>query len=335
MNEESDIVEITINDITYRTWTIRLIKPLILKFLKEKIDDILLIPEINRIDIIIINKKTYEIIPVEMQKSVTRIGGFSHAKFEDYIRRQLEDNIENYGKCWFFFDSEYLRSIQNGNVGKSTSVDLTWLVKLMKENTLKVFAIKYDGTVRELTTKDFDFLKDVSQSCEIGYDNDERVLNRNKLKIFANIMIGYNFTQEEIDKFYNEFNNNNDKKQRCTPFFIKSNNERCKLYGIILRSIWELEIINNILDMNIKDNNTNYRNTKQDLSIIKIFEVIGTHGRGNLVRFVDKFDICKYFPGYIRNKVQWDGYKGNNLTYSTFTMIVNGSLKQHKTMIDY
>ena len=335
----SGIVEVTINSITYKTWIVELIKPFIIKFLEHRYLDSLIISELNNIDITVISKKTDEIIPSEIQKTVinkkslTRTNSFHHSHFEGAMRKQITDNIENYDKCLLFIDSEYLRYLQSGDVKNNTSIDMTWLVKYMKENKLEVFAIKYDGTVTKLTTKDFDFLKEMSQICTFGHENDERILNRNKLKIFRNVVLGNSFDQKEIDDFYKSFNKRIEKNiQNSASFFIKYGNERCKLYGYISQAIGDLKNTNSILNMNCLD-----IKHKQSILYLGIFDVVHSYGncKGNIINFIDKFDICKYFPGYLRNKEQWDGYKGNNLTHSTFIMIANGSLKQNKTMMNY
>ena len=186
MTKERDgIVEVIYDNETYKTWNLKLAYSIITKFLKEKYQNSLIIPELNKIDLILFDNILNDIIPIEIQKTpLNAQNKFSHTDFEESIRKQLEDNIENYGKCWFFFDAEYLRFLQSGNIGNCISINLTWIVKLMRENTLKVFTIKYDETVKELTTKEFDFLKNISQNCVIGYNNDDRILNRNKLKIY-------------------------------------------------------------------------------------------------------------------------------------------------------
>jgi len=333
-NNTNYIVEVCINNVIYKTWKVEFIRPLITKFLKEKYPDSLIISEINKIDILLLDNKLDEIIPVEIQKTpidYRKNACFCHAEFEDIIRRQLEDNIENYEKCWFFFDSEYLRFLQSNDVGKNISINLTWLVKLMKENTLKVFVIRHDGIVKELITKDFDFLKSVSHTCTIGYDSDERILNRNKLKIFRNIIKGYNFTQEEINEFENGFNNT-DKEKRIT-YLITNDNKRCKLYGYILQAITMLKCINDILDMN----NDNPYDRKPAI-YLGMFEIIGNYASGKTghhMKFVDKFDICKYFPGYLRQEKHWLTYKGNELDGKTFSNMCGGMYKNAKTIFDY
>ena len=331
---ENKFVEVKKGNEIYRTWKVKFIRPLIIKFLKELYPDSLIVREVNKIDITLFDNQTEIIIPIEIQKVPTiKNKAFGHAEFEQKIRKQVEDNIENYGKCWLFIDLEYLRFLQSGDVKNNTSIDMTWLVKYMKENKLEVFAIKYDGTVTKLTTKDFDFLKEMSQICTFGHENDERILNRNKLKIFRNVVLGNSFDQKEIDDFYKSFNKRIEKNiQNSASFFIKYGNERCKLYGYISQAIGDLKNTNSILNMNCLD-----IKHKQSILYLGIFDVVHSYGncKGNIINFIDKFDICKYFPGYLRNKEQWDGYKGNNLTHSTFIMIANGSLKQNKTMMNY
>lgn len=329
-NNINKIVEVKYKNDTYKTWTVKSIRPLITNFLKEKYPNSIIVPEINVIDITIFDNNSNEIIPVEIQKSpTTKKSGamkFGNSQFENSIRKQIDDNIENYGKCWFFFDSEYLMYLQSKNIGIKTSINMTWLIKLMKENTLKVFVVRYDGLVRELTTKDFDFLKNISHTCIIGYDNDERILNRNKLKIFHNIINGYNFNQKEIDNFYNNFYNSNE--NNCYDFFRKNNDGRCKLYGNVLKCIGSLNIINKSLDMDYYDEKQHHKILMINSGIFEIFE-------NSSMKFVDKFDICKYFPGYVRREKHWLTYKGNDFCYKTFFDMCKGMYKNSSTLFDY
>ena len=343
INNSDGIVEIRYGNEIYKTWTVKLIKPFIFKFLKEKYIDSLIIYEINRIDIVIFDNITNEQIPVEIQKTPINSGTktFLNSQFENVIRKQLEDNLENYGKCWFFFDSEYLRFLQYGDVGKTTSINMTWLVKYMKENTLRVFTIKYDGTVKELTTKDFDFLKDVSQTCAIGYDNDERILNRNKLKIFHNVTKGYNFTQEEIIQFEIEFNKRDNKKDRSIIHFKKNNNERCKLYGYVLGAVDNLSAINNILYCTTEKGKSKRTIYAVTLELFYQNNFMGNSDHAQ-IQFIDKFNISQYFPGYIKNKELWDYCKKKQRIFSIkeFNGIIEGTfnyefIKKQSTILDY
>ena len=331
----SGIVEVKYsNGEIYKTWKVEFIKPHIIKYLKKIYPNSLIVPEVNKIDLAIFDITLNDQIPVEIQKTPINSSGFGNSRFEDMLRRQIEDNIENYNKCLLFFDSEYLRYLQSENVGKTTSINMTWIVNLIRETTLKAFSIKYDGTVKELTTKDFDFLKYISQKCIIGYDNDDRILNRNKLKICYNVLIGNNFSQEEIDNFFSEYQNSNYKKENgSTYYFRRNSNKRCSLYGHIYDATRCLNSINNCLDMN-SDN----PNDKLHAISLGIFEVIGNNASGSIghtAKFIDKFDICKYFPGYLRQEKHWLTYKGNELDGRTFSNMCGGMYKKASTIFDY
>ena len=334
INESNKFVEVTYGNDIYITWKVKYIRPLITKFLKEKYSDSIIVPEINLIDITIFNTKLDEIIPIEIQKAPTSnkngVNKFANSSFENAIRKQLDDNITNYGKCWFFFDFEYFRYLQSKNVGSKTSINMTWIIDLIKDCTLKVFIIRYDGIIKELTTKDFDFLKEISHTCIIGYNNDERELNRNKLKIFRNILFGYKFTQNEINDFYNELYNNIEENNQCHSYFRKNKNERCKLYGNIIFSIGNLNLINNTLDMSINEYDPHQHN-KLIVIYMGIFEILKNHN----MKFIDKFDICKYFPGYLRREKHWLTYKGNEINGKTFLNMCNGYYKNSSTIFDY
>jgi len=324
------IIDVKHKNEIYKIWTTKLIKPLLIKFLKERCQDSIIAPELNKIDFTVIYRNTHEIIPIELQKTslVKSSGGgmnFSHTDFQQSIRKQIDEVIRDYDKCWFFFDSEYLRYLQSGNIGKNASFDLTWLISHIENGKLKVFEIRYDGFVKELTIKDFDFLK---------LPEDEIILNKNKLKIYRNVLLGYNFTQEEIDNFYREFENRYDKSiATSADFCIDSSNDRCKLLGQIKYSLGKLNGINKCLDMN-----TINPNDKLSAIYIKIFEFIETHSHGNRgynIKLVDKFDICKYFPGYMRQEKHWLTYKGNEMDGRTFSNMCRGFYRNAKTMFDF
>lgn len=344
INESNGIVEVRYGNEVYKTWTVELILPLVTKFLKGLYPDSLIVRGLT--DIVVFDRKTKDIVPTEIQKSTiknTKHGNkFTIAEFEDKIRRQLEDNIENYDKCWFFFDSEYLRFLQSGNVGKKASINLIWLVKLMREEKLKVFAIKHNGEVKELTSKDFGFLKDMSQTCPISCDSDERILNRNKLKIKQNVLFGYNFTQQEIYQFESEFDNRgNSKFISSQDYFMNNNNERCKLYGRTLHSFNNLSNINDTLSCIIDKNPYTHYGI-----ILGLFHQNNFYGFNDdsRIQFIDKFNVAQYFPGYLRNKEMWDYCKNKQriFTIPEFRGIVEGRehclklvKQQSRSLADY
>jgi len=335
------IIEIKYGNEIYKIWSVKLINSLVIKACKERYPNSLIVRGI--IDYVIFDSISNDIIPVEIQKSAinNRDQTFNHHSFEDQMRRQIDGNIKNYDKCWLFFDSEYHRFLQSENVGKNTNIDLTWIVSLMREDKLKVFSIKYNGDVKELTTKDFDFLKKISQVCSIGENSDERILNMNKLKIQKRLLYGYNFTQEEITRFENEFDTRTDKKCKSSKgYFINGNNERCKLYGYILYLTDQLSTINNMLLCKLE----NKLKKTVHVIILGLFEQNDFNGNNKYahIQFVDKFDIAQHFPGYIRNKEMWDYCKNKQriFTMNEFRGIIEGTfnydfIKKQSTMDDF
>ena len=343
-NDENGIVEIIYEDDIYKTWTVKLILPHINKYLKRIYPDSLMVRGLT--DIIVFDRKIRVPTPVEIQKTlINDHGKFANSHFEKEIRKQLEDNVENYSICWQFFDSEYLRYLQSINVSKKTSLDMTWLVRLMKEEKIRVFVIRHDGVVTELTTKDFEFLKDVSVMCPISYSNDERVLVRNKLNIKQNVLFGYNFTQEEIDQFENDFDNRLDSEKSSVNmenYCMKSNNKRCKFFGNISHAVNTLLRINDSLSCTYTAES--HKSAIEGV-ILGIFHQNDYNGNNKYARiqFIDKFNVAQYFPGYLRNKEMWDYCKTKDrvFTMSEFNGIISGTFnyefikKQSKTLIDY
>lgn len=336
-NIDNGITDVNVNNDIYKCWSVEHIRPYIIKFLEEKIHNSLITFETNFIDIVVFDFDSDDEIPVEIQKTIIASNGkyFLHSQFEGDVRKQIEDNIENYRNCWLFFDFEYLRYLQSGNVGKNISINMNWLVEYLKKGKIKVFVIRYDGTIKELSIIDFDFLKDISQTDSLGYDNDDRILNRNKLKIFKNLLKGYGFSQKEIYNFYNDFKNRDksdrkDKFSHLLRFLQVKGSDRGKLYGHILHSISELGRINKILDMNCDNVDSS---SKMNAKYLGIFETEGSTYKA-ITRFIDRFDVCKYFPGYLRNKDMWDKLKCHNLNIRQFENIVMKKIDINKG-IDY
>ncbi len=283
----------------------KIVKPYVKQYLREKFPNSLIIRELNQIDLVDLNEN----LPIEIQSTPSSNIGIKNSYFEDLIRRQIEDNIENYERCWFFFDSEYYRYLKD-TIHDKLSMNLDWFAKYVKENKLKVFTVKYDGIINELNYEDIGFIKKVSNTCKIEYNEDSRILNRNKLKIMNNILKGHKFTQEEIDRFIADFDNReNESNNNLCQFLTKEKDKRKQIYGYVLQALGNLESINNILDMK-----QNYgKGEKRFARNIGIFKIYGL-GNGSKTEFKDEFNICQYFPGYLRRSEFWSKLKDGHYT---------------------
>lgn len=298
----------------------------IFEFIKNKFPNGLVIPEFCLIDWFVLEKD----LPVEIQSTMLKPTGTpAHANFEKAIRTQLEQNIINYGKCWFFFDSEYLRYLQN-DIEKNISINYDWFYKLMKEKKLVVFTCSYDGQIEERTTKEFEFIRKYSSTRVIEENQDSRIIQRNKSKIAYNILNNKGIKSDDIAKLRTELLQiKNEKKLKGTFYsfgkYIENPEDKsiCHIYRILGG---ELEIINISLDCSF-GNNDNQR-------IIYYFDILGLTeqiwgGQQNTIRqFTDKYDICQYFPGYIRNKDKWDYLKESrmNLNRKQLNAIISGKI---------
>lgn len=173
------IIKLTINDIEYVFWKYAdVAKPYIKKYLIEKFPNRLTIRELNMIDLTI----PEENLPIEIQATPIYMNkSIMYSEFENDIRKQIEQNIISYDKCWFFFDSSLLKSMQY-NRRKYISINMDWLRKFIKEEKLKVFTVSYDGIIEEKKYKDFDFLSEMSQTCKISCETDDMILNMIKCK---------------------------------------------------------------------------------------------------------------------------------------------------------
>lgn len=130
----------------YIFWkNVRMTNDHIFEFIKNKFPNSLILPEFNMIDWFVIDEN----LPIEIQSTIVDRDGIPrHAHFENAIRQQLEQNIINYGTCWFFFDEYYLKYLQK-DIGKTVSINYDWLYKLLQEEKLKIFTVTHDGKIDE------------------------------------------------------------------------------------------------------------------------------------------------------------------------------------------
>lgn len=329
-DSENGIVKWNTGDEEYTFWTYAdFIKPHIIDFLKDRFPGKLVVRELNKIDLSV----PEENLPIEIQATPIEVNNCPHySVFEQDIEKQINQNITSYHRCWFFFDSELLRSMQDSvNRRSSISINMVWFRNYIKEGKLKVFTVSHDGIFEEKEYKDFDFLSEISQTCSIAAKTDGAILNDNKMKIYTNVVKMYNFTQSEIEKFYDDWreycklNNieSTDRNDKMSLFLIKQKDKRPNLYGYILNAIGNLPAINDILGLK------NYnKNAKRDASMLGIFDVEG-RVLNAITRFTDRSNVCQYIPGYIRNKETWDKLKGHSLNPRQFESIVKNGINNY------
>lgn len=324
----------------YVFWNnVSLVDNYIFEYLKSIFPNGLILPEFCLIDWFVLEEN----LPIEIQSTLLKSTGTpAHANFEKSIRQQLEQNIKNYEKCWFFFDSEYLRYLQN-DIEKNISVNYDWFYKLMKDEKLKVFTCSYNGKIEEKNAKEFEFIRKFSSTCELEYSQDSRIIQRNKSKIANNAFKNMNIKSEDIVKLRNNMlriKNEENLKGTFYQFsrFIENPIEKsiCNIYRILGG---ELEIINRALDCKIVNNDSGENNR-----LLWYFDTLGLteqtwrSQQKTLRRFVDKDNIVQYLPGYTRNKEKWDYLKESkmNLTKRQLDAIMRGEINplNWKKLID-
>ncbi len=311
----SGIVSIRRNEIDYTFWTYDdVVRPYIKKFLKEKFPGKLVVDELNKIDLSV----PEENLPIEIQ-TTSCVGNVVHySDWESSIRTQIDKNMAGCNRCWFFFDSDLLRSMKQASRGMSINMD--WFRKYMKEEKLKVFTVSYDGVINELEYKDFDFLSKVSQTCSISAETDDIILDRNKMMIFTRVTRGYKFTQDEIDTYRDDWTKNGNGKTFNDFLLGKRQNSRENLYGHVLKAIGDLPSINDVLSC--RPNKKHYNRQGSLAKILGIFDIKGINNA--TIKFVDRFDICKYFPAYLRSKDIWSKLRGRVLNSRQFHNVTTG-----------
>lgn len=316
----SDIIEFK----GYTFWhNVDMVENYLWDYLENKFPDSIIFPELFGADFVVLNEN----IPVEVQSTMlinhekgTENARTSpnHTQFELCIEKQIKQNVNYFGVCWFFFDSEYLRYLQN-ELTRRTRINLDWLYQLMKEGKVRAFTISHDGIITEISHKAFNFLNEVSMTCKVGQNEDYRVLDRNKFKIISNVLKGYEFTSEELFNFKEDFIKSG---QNIFNNWLQRNgsSDRETLFGSILRSCGSLEFINQILDC-ADDGTKLTRSNKYLLTILGLFEVEG-EARGAVTSFKDKFEIANFFPGYEKNKTIWNYLRTNEITLETLHKII-------------
>lgn len=296
----------------------------IFQYLSNKFPKGLIVPEFNLVDWIVIDEN----LPIEIQSTIVdKNGHISHSQFEEHIRKQLEQNIKIFGRCWFFFDAEYLRYLQN-DAGGCISINFDWFYKLMKENKLEVFTVTYDGKIEKKNRYDFEFIKKLSMTCELGMTEDSKKLEQNLLKIATNVFNYYEITTDEMRKLRIKFYERNSHLSRYhfRDWLRRDDSSiREKKISDIYKALFCLNMINTGFDCKVT-NDKNVRNTTVRFSHLGLTERIYGRNQNIIKIFTDYSNISQFFPGYIRNKEKWDYLKESKMQLDSrrFNAIVTG-----------
>lgn len=295
-----------------RYWTVEEIRPYIIEELKNKFPDSIIEREFDQVDLMVHGPN----IPIEIQRARCdpRDGKPQLSYFEDVIRRQIEQNIEIYELCWLFFDNKLLMHLQ---LCRQTSINMDWFYQLFKSGKLRVFTITINGIIRELEDKDLEFIRRLSNTCKLGKDEEYRVLTRNKSKMAYQVYRSKGFTTDEINKWYEEFENNNN--EYIPKWLIKMGGRR-KEFGMIRLALTQLSNINDTLKCIIKP--------KGNIPITNLY-ILGIIEGKDWITCSDKYDVLKYFPGYFGNKELWDYWRTHKVDRNTFYIIVRGKYSNY------
>jgi len=217
---------------------------------------------------------------------------------------------------------------------------MDWLYRLWKSEIVKLFTVTYNGLIEELSNNDWKFLTKMSQTCKISKNSDHRILEKNKVNIYYNILKILRFTTEEINIIYNSYIKNKEKSTNFEKYLRRKGcTNRESIYGNIMYGITYNVMINDALSCSLENIDTHIVFYGVVLGIFERNEV--SSGSQILsIRFSDKYNIAKYFPGYIRNKEMWDYLKTRWLNRSNFYGVITGNytydlIKKQSTIFDY
>ena len=278
--------------------------PFVYEFLKTNFPDHLILPELNHIDFVVLEEN----LPVEVQSTII-LGSkkndkkhLAHSLFEQFIEKQIKQNIERYGKCWFFFDAEKFRYLKS-ETSNSIRLNFKWFVKYVQDGLLKVFIVSHDGQIKNVSHEELKFLNNLGNSSFEG----------NKIKIISQVLYGYGYTATEIRKFRNEKKQNESKKAFVTWLREKEHSKRTKTLGYVLQSMSSL----NLIDKFFFRKNVHWNGFNGAASFLGIVDY-----QQGLWSLEDKYDIIQYFPGYLENKSFWDGLKHKKFQADDFLNII-------------
>lgn len=298
---------------TTEYWYPEEIIPYIIRFLKEKFPNSIIRQQSDKADIVVLRDN--DDIPVEIQKTLTRSNsnGVRIAYFEDSCRRQIEQNIEISGMCYFFLDENFLAYLKNISCS-SISLNMKWLYEHYKERKVEIFSITRKGIIKPLGEEDLSIL---TKFVITGLD-------KNRHRIEYNVLKWKGYTTDEINHFYDEFKSNsreyNNKFYRW--LYRKESARREIEFGNICLALGQLNCINNIL-------NCSESNVTQGVTFcrdIGLFNKDGGNGQGKYARtsFTDKANIAQYLDGYKNNKELWEYIRIHPAETRIFYKLISG-----------
>ncbi len=326
------IITQTYNGNRYTFWHIAdIVHPYVSQFLEKEFPSGIILREFNKIDHVVLKEN----LPVEVQSTPAynyKNGKqhINHSAFEEKIEKQLKQNIDKYGKCLFFFDSEYLRYLIN-DIMSASRINWDWLYQYIKNGKLRVFVIRYDGIIKEVFLKDFEFISKISQTCPVRRDSDERILERNKLAILNNVLIWYKYTNVEYNKMYNTFKSSGQFADFDEWLNRDGHTNREILYYYINRAMNTLRHINNVLALRVYiDKKSHIRTYSHYMKILGLIDAKDVGRQSDMRIFTDHPKIAEYFPGYLENKELWDSLKEKYIRYHTFCGLATGEIDERE-----
>lgn len=206
------------NENTYsgRYWKVDEILPCVMRWIKEKFPNAILEREFDDVDIMIHGPK----IPVEIQKTPeckTGCGKPHISGFEKLTEKRIRIDIDNCGICWFLLDTRFLNHLQNNSLSRS-QIDMGWFYQFWKDGKLRIFTIDLNKNIREiLEDKEFDFIKEKKE---------RRILGKEKYDIAYKTYRRYGFTTEEINHWYDEYRNDNNRTTKGLPAYLSKKGGR-------------------------------------------------------------------------------------------------------------
>lgn len=292
-------------------WTVKEIRPYIMRHLAKEFPESIIKREFDKVDIMVLGPN----IPVEIQKTYFVNGNPQISGFENDIRKQIEQDIEIFGQCRFYFDKKFLDYLNNG-ISSWSSINMDWFYQFWKGGKLKAFALSLNDIPKELDDKDFGFIRKFSSTCKISKDEEHRILERNKSKIAYNVFKGYGFNTEEINNWYDEYENQ-DKEDRFLKW-LSARGGRVKKFGDVLYAIAHLREVNDMIKCNLKEG-------KKALHCSRILGIIdGNDDKYSRIACPDRYKILEQFPTYFEKKDLWDFWKVHMVSHRIFMAVVRG-----------